>query len=66
LAGESSAEDINWGQIVLSNVPNVGVTSGVGEMTRKNSAAVIIDFDLPDCFDTRPLEAKVKSPYTRE
>jgi hypothetical protein len=35
-------------------------------MRLKNSAAVTVGFDLPDCLDSRSFEAKIKSSDTCE
>jgi hypothetical protein len=62
LAGESTAEDIDAGEVVSPALADIAETFCVREVFREHSSAVVIDFDLPQRFDSRSLEAKIESP----
>jgi hypothetical protein len=66
LAGESSADDVNGSEVIDSAFSDIAEPLGVREMAFEHSPAVIVDFDLPDGFDSRALEAKIKSSDSAE
>src|SRR5436309_876033 len=47
-------------------VTDVGESFGVRETPLKDSAAIGVDLDLPDRFDSGALEAKIESPDSRK
>jgi hypothetical protein len=76
LAGESAAEDIDFSQVVLSRFgesafgaaafADVVKLASMRKMAREHAPAIGVDFNLPDRFDSRALEAKIKPSNPRK
>lgn len=64
LAGKSAADDINPRQ--RGTLANVRESLRVGEVFGEDAAAVGVDFDLPDRFDSRALESKIEASDARK
>jgi hypothetical protein len=66
LAGESAAEDIDWGDICRVELTHVGVAGDSGPVAGKDTLAELIGFALPDDAHPGPLKAEVESTDSRE
>jgi len=60
LAGESPANKGNWLKIMGADFAHVSVSLDVGPVLCKDSAAVVIDFNLPPNFHSGTFKAKIK------
>ena len=66
LAGESTSKNVNWREVALAAGGDVSKADGFGESSLEDGLTERLDFDLPDRFESRPLEAKIESSNSRE
>jgi hypothetical protein len=60
-AGESTADDIDWLQVVCADLAHVVVPGHVRPVLRQHGTRPWIDLDLPADVVAGPLEAKVEA-----
>jgi len=66
LAGEPSANKVNWFEVVFSDFSHISVSLDVGPMFFEDSVAEVIYLYLPFALHSGPFEAKVETADTRE
>jgi hypothetical protein len=66
LAGEPSANKVNWFEVVLPDFPHVPVSLDVGPMFFEDSVAEVIYLHLPFALHSGAFKAKVETSDTGE
>jgi hypothetical protein len=66
LAGEPSANKVNWFEVVFPDFSHVPVSLDVGPVFFKDSVAEVIYLHLPFALHSGPFEAKVETAYSGE
>jgi hypothetical protein len=66
LAGEPSANNVNWFEVVRSDFSHVSVSLDVGPMLFEDSVAEVIYLHLPFALHSGTFEAKVETTDTGE
>jgi len=66
LAREPPSNKVNWFEVVSSDIFHISIFRYVRPMLFKYPLAIIVYFHMPSTGHPRPLEAEIKSTYTRE
>jgi hypothetical protein len=61
LAGEAARDEVDWFEVVLTDLSNVSVARHVGPMSGQNASCEVVDLNLPPRFPTRALEPEVNA-----
>lgn len=61
LARESAGNKVNWAEVRVREVADVGASVDIGPVPGEHAAAVVVPFDLCDGAEACPLRGKVES-----
>jgi len=66
LTGESPANKVNWGEVVLTAISDIAEPLYVGPVFCKHLPAVVVNLNLPPTLHPSPFKAEVKAADTGE
>jgi len=66
LARESATDEIDRGEVVSANVSHVSIPGNVGPVLRKDSARVLVVFNLPKHLHSGPFQTEFQTTDTSE